>query len=285
MMMAFSSVGKTWVALNAIWRNPSIPVLVFSMEMNARMLAGRLAGMELDTSTRDIEDRLKRGETVGELDRIATKFKGLIIDDTPGIKLKDASASFRQAEEKLGMAPRLVVWDYLELLAVNGLNGKAEQVDKIATQLREWTRAHDTRSLVLHQLNAESGGWQPLKLSSGRYGGYQPMDYVIGAYAPRLDPSLPPDKRMAVQNEIWFQLLKSRAGEDDANGVPYRRTPTGRIEPRDMPVFYVPQMPAQQTSMAWQPPPPASPQPEQTAHTTSTGPWPDDPRYDDLEPF
>lgn len=260
MVQAFSSVGKTAVALNIVLANPTIPVLMFSMEMNWRMVAARVAAMDLRTSTAELEARMKAGDesanqVAGQLDGVYSKFRMFMCDDTPGISLRDATTAFEQATDALGTKPRLVIWDYMELIAGGGLSSKSEQVDKVATKLREWNRTNETRSVVLHQLSQGTGGFKAMSLSSGRYGGYQPMDYVVGAYAPRLDPDLSEDQYLAVKDEIWFQLLKNRAGPAHPVGVRYRLDAlTQRITPWDSFMHFQASEPAVQQQVFVPPP-------------------------------
>jgi hypothetical protein len=238
MMMAFSSVGKTTVGLNIIRNNPNIPVLFFSLEMNWRMVAARLAAMEQGTSTRYIEQQYKAGQRPTWLQGVVDKYRGFVCDDTPAISLKEAKDSFHRATDRIGTAPRLVVWDYLELISGGGLMGKAEQVDKAAQKLRDWTREMDCASIVLHQVGKGEGGAEALDLGSGRYGGFAPMDFVAGAFAPRLEKGISQSRYEQVKEEIHFQLLKNRAGQ--ANPVPqkYRLdSQTMRITPWAHPVF------------------------------------------------
>lgn len=222
MFMAFSSVGKTTVALNVIRNNPHIPTLFFSLEMNWRMVAARLAAMELPTTTRNLEDRMKGGDVVPELIKVQDKYRGFVCDDQPAISLKQASESFHDATRELGTAPRLVIFDYLELISGGGLMGKSEQVDKASQKARDWAREHDCSVLILHQVGKGDGGHEPLDLASGRYGGFAPMDYVLGAYAPRLEKGITQQRWEQVREEIWFQLLKSRSGQSDPTGKKYR---------------------------------------------------------------
>jgi hypothetical protein len=225
MFMAFSSVGKTTVALNIIRNNPNIPVLFFSLEMNWRMVAARLAAIEKGTTTRAIEDQYRSGERPTWIHEVAEKYSLFVCDDTPAITLKDARDSFHRAADRLGTAPRLVVWDYLELIGGGGLLGKSEQVDRASQKLRDWTREQDCASLVLHQVGKGDGGDEPMDLGSGRYGGFAPMDFVAGAYAPRLRKGISSIELSGVRDEIWFQLLKNRSGQSEPVGVRYRLHP------------------------------------------------------------
>jgi hypothetical protein len=251
MMMAFSSVGKTTVALNIIRNNPHIPTLFFSLEMNWRMVAARLAAMELPSTTKDLESRLRHGDAIPELVRVQDKYRGFVCDDMPAISLKQASESFEDATRELGTAPRLVIFDYLELISGGGLMSKSEQVDKASQKARDWARIHDCSVILLHQVGKGEGGHEPLDLGSGRYGGFAPMDYVCGAYAPRLEKGITQQRYEQVKEEIWFQLLKSRSGAANPVGSKYRLdASTMRISPWhdqvQIPNFYQ----AQQASIA-----------------------------------
>jgi hypothetical protein len=56
------------------------------------------------------------------------------------------------------------------------------------------------------------------------------MDYVVGAYAPRLDRKLTEQQQQAVQGELYLQLLKNRSGKARPAGVRCTLDPeTGRL--------------------------------------------------------
>lgn len=225
MVQAFSSVGKTSLGLNIAFNNPEIPTLFLSLEMNWRMVVSRLAAMQASQSTASLELAVKLGEKPSVFQEVADKFRLLVCDDTSAITLKQASESFRAATDTMRAEPRLVIIDYLELVGGTGMLQKAEAVDKLAQQLRNWTKDHDCSTVVLHQVGKGVGGHKPMGLGDGRYGGFAPMDYVVGAYAPRLDPELPQNEQHAVQDQIWLQLLKNRAGAASAAGVKHRLDP------------------------------------------------------------
>jgi replicative DNA helicase len=231
MFMAFSSVGKTTFALNVIRNNQDVPTLFFSLEMNKRMVAARLAAMDVPTSTTRIESdyREAAGEHPDYIVSVVDRYPQLMFDDTPAIKLDQASESLEEATRVMrGVQPRLIIFDYLELIGGSGMLGKAEQVDKAAQKLRDWTRKHDVSTLLLHQVgkgDSQDAGAVPLNLDSGRYGGYAPMDYVIGGYAPRLKRDLSHYDFDAVKEQLWLQLLKNRGGPAHPQGVQHRLDP------------------------------------------------------------
>jgi replicative DNA helicase len=243
MIMAYSSVGKTTIGLNIVRNNPGIPTLVISLEMSWRQVIARIVAMETGLSTQQIELDMKLGKIPPYVQQVIDRYPWLVCDDTPAITLKDAKASMRRATELLhGNQPRLVVWDYLELLGGAGLMNKSEAVDKAAQKLRDWHREFDTSGIVIHQVGkgSDTGGHKPLALDDGRYGGHQPMDYVVGAYAPRLERDLDEQKFRQVQPELYLQLLKNRSGAAVPTGKKYHLDPVSmRIQPWAQPMSYL----------------------------------------------
>ena len=225
LLMAFSSVGKTTIGLNIIRNNPGIPVLFMSLEMSWRMVAARIAAMECGITTKKIENDYRTGGgTPPYVQPVVDKYRSLVCDDTPAITIKEAKESFHRATDMLGIPPRLVIWDYMELVGGAGMMGKAEQVDRAAEKLRNFSREMDCANLVLHQVGKgdAGGGAEPLDLGSGRYGGHAPADYVLGAYAPRLEKGISQAQFRSVEDEIFIQLLKNRAGQAHPVGVRHR---------------------------------------------------------------
>jgi len=220
MVMAFSSVGKTSIGLNILKANPTLPAMFFSLEMSWRQVVNRLAAMTFGTTTRAIEREVMETRDVPQVVHdTVQRYPLLVCDDTPAITLKDASVSFHRATERLGMPPRLVMFDYLELIGGSGLLGKAEAVDRASQKLRDWARQHDTAVIVLHQVGKGEGGDVPLDLGSGRYGGFAPMDFVVGAYAPRLRNGITSAEFESCKSDLFLQLLKNRAGAARPAGV------------------------------------------------------------------
>lgn len=232
MVMAVSSVGKTWVALNAIANNPDVPTLFCSLEMSWRQVVSRLTAITTGVPTWELETELKHGRRPGQFFDAITKFPLLLGNDSSEMTIKDISSSVRQGSDMLGQPIRLVVIDYLELIGGSGLMGKSEQVDRASQKIRTIAKDNDCSVIVLHQVGKSDGssGSEPLNLDSGRYGGHAPMDSVLGAYVPRLDRKLSRDERDRVKSDIYLQLLKNRNGQPAPDGVRHTLNPnTGKI--------------------------------------------------------
>jgi replicative DNA helicase len=206
MVLAYSSVGKTSIALNMLAQNPRVPAVFFSLEMSWRQVVARMTALTSGIPTWDLEKLLKQGTVPQQV----------------------------VAGQKLGQPVGLVVIDYLELIGGAGMLGKSEQVDRAAQKIRSLAKDCDTRVVVLHQVAKTDGsaGHEPLSLDSGKFGGHHPMDYVIGAYAPRLDRKLTEHQQTSVEGELYLQLLKNRNGKAHPSGVRHYQDPvSGRITP------------------------------------------------------
>lgn len=232
MVLAYSSVGKTSIALNMIEQNPHIPTLVVSAEMSWRLVVARLAAIHTGTPTWELEEMLKQGTLPPQIVQTSNTFPYLLGNDQSEPSVKEMKTWVTEAGQKIGKPIRLVVIDYLELIGGAGLLGKSEQVDKAATKIRSLAKDCDCSVIVLHQVakGDGSGGHEPLSLDSGKFGGHHPMDYVIGAYAPRLDRKLSEQQRVDVEEELYLQLLKNRSGKANSTGVRHRLSvTTGRL--------------------------------------------------------
>ena len=223
MIMACSSVGKTAIGLNVIREHPDMLTAIFSLEMSWRMLAARLAAMHTGCSTQMLEQSLKGGTEPKQIRKTVNAFPNLWCDDTPALTLRAMAEDMEQIKETVGVYPRIVLIDYLELVGGNKALVKAEAVDRVAQEIRNWTRHHDCTTIILHQVGKGGGGegGTPIDLSSGRYGGHQPVDFVVGAYAPRLRANTM-EEFNRVRHELFLQLLKNRAGEAHPVGIRHR---------------------------------------------------------------
>lgn len=232
MIQAYSSVGKTTLALNVIANNPSVPTLFLSLEMSWRMVVSRLAAIHTGTPTWELEASLRNGIYPQQMIDTAAAFPLLVGNDQSELAVKDMKALIEKASLSLGQSVRLVVVDYLELVGGAGMMGKSEAVDKAAVKMRSLAKDSDCSVIILHQVSKGdgSGGSEPLAIDSARYGGFQPMDFVVGAYAERLNRKLSKDERDRVKDEVYLQLLKNRSGQAHPDGVRHKLdSATGKL--------------------------------------------------------
>lgn len=224
-MLARSGVGKTWFLLNVLNNNPDTPAVFFSLEMHARYVLQRLAGLHMNVPTDDVEREMATSGYSEAVEQTVVDFPLLEIDDEPDRTLGDMADMLDVYSERHGVRPVLVGIDYLQLVSSFGLGGATERVGDLARAMKEFARTEDVALIVLHQVSrgetikkkgAERGykneGHLPLAMSDGQYAGETQADYLMGMYRPGLDPTLDPAARAQLQNDIRLQLLKTRTG-------------------------------------------------------------------------
>lgn len=244
LMLARTSVGKTWWLANVIANNPGIPAIFFSIEMAGRAMAIRLAAITTDTPDAEIKHQLEEQGYSSALDKLPDLLPKLTLVDDSGITLRKMSTIINEVEDRTGERPRFVGIDYLEL--VSGAPGMeaASQVSDLSKDIKRWARRMDVHVFVLHQVPRgrmgqkdgkplQNDGHMPLTLQSGKYGGEEAADYVLGAYRPHLDPELTFDQMEFHKGEFFMQFLKTRGGDQThPQGVEHRiNTRSGRIRP------------------------------------------------------
>lgn len=230
MMLAYSGVGKTWWACNVVVNNPQVPVLFFSLEMQARALTQRLAAVAYEVPTSKIEADVAATGRSEHLERLVEDYPYVVIDDTPAHSLSGMHEAVVHATEMLdGVRPQLVLADYLELIKAGPASSGLEAVDKVSRNTKNFARQNDVAFVVLHQTNANEGariqegydrtpgsrvdnGHLPLTRKAARFGGDVAADYTIGVYRPALNPNMHESVRHFRDKEIHMQLLKNRAG-------------------------------------------------------------------------
>lgn len=232
MVMAVSSVGKTTIGLQAVAANPTVPTVVFSIEMTWPQVTSRLTSMETGIPDWELEASIRNGQYPQAMVDTASRFPVLVGDDASEMSVKDMKAQVDRASQMVGPI-RLILIDYLELIGGAGMLGKSEQVDRTAVKVLSLAKDSGASIILLHQVGKSDGGggFKQLSLESGRYGGHQPMHVVLGAFAPRLNPDLKPAERDAVKHDLYIQVLKNRlTGQTNFDGIKCHLDPnTGKI--------------------------------------------------------
>ena len=205
-LMARSSVGKTWAAINIVRNNPDVPIVFFSLEMAAPYIAARLAAVDAGVSTTAIENEVKRTGTHQAVASTIDKFRKLIVVDKPAMSVKDMSAALAAATERFDEDVRLVVIDYLELIGGVAAVEQVAQIDKVAKRLKDWTRENHVATVVLHQMSRGAGeeGHLALSMTSGRFGGESAADYIVGMHRDALRPGLSITEYQRVADSVHF---------------------------------------------------------------------------------
>ncbi len=218
LFMARPSVGKTVWALSVIARNRLVPTVLFSLEMDARMIIQRLAAITYGVPTHAIETEVKVHGTSKHMEALARDFPCLWIEDDPQTSLKDIRGIILDINDTSGYECRLAIVDHLELVK-GGRSLEAQgNVAAISYGLKNIARQTLVSMITLQQVarGQKNSGDQPLSLVSGRFGGEDAADYVLGAYRPALRKGISKDEYLTLKEHFYLQYLKTRSGGEIA---------------------------------------------------------------------
>lgn len=161
-LAARPSVGKTAFALNIaehVAINQELPVAVFSMEMGAEQLVGRLIGsrgridaQRLRTGQLTEDDFIRLSEAMGQMAGAP-----LFIDETPGLNPFELRARARRLQRQCGHLG-LIVIDYLQLMTganPNSRENRATEVGEISRALKSLAKELGCPLIALSQLSRE----------------------------------------------------------------------------------------------------------------------------------
>ncbi len=157
LLAARPSMGKTALALNIanyVAVRSHIPTVIFSLEMSKESLVKRIMSMNSRVNSETIRTgQLKDNEWV-DLMNASREIgeSGLIIDDTPGIKVSELRSKCRKLklEKNIG----LVMIDYLQLMSGSGHSeSRQNEVAEISRSLKALAREIDCPVLALSQLS------------------------------------------------------------------------------------------------------------------------------------
>lgn len=154
------AMGKTAVALDyAIYPaiEHKIPTAIFSLEMTAKELAGRLMSKYSHVSSQKINNNTTDTNELSAVMRDSTILNGVPfwIDDTPSLSINQLrSKAFRLVQEK---KIELIVIDYLQLMdgASEGNVNREQEISKITRGLKKLSRELEIPIIALSQMSRE----------------------------------------------------------------------------------------------------------------------------------
>lgn len=225
-LAARPSVGKTAFALNIaqnVATRFSIPVVIFSLEMNALDMVYRMICAEGNINASNLRTGQLTDDEWSSL-TVATdtlKDAPIFIDDSAGIKVSEIRAKCRRLKQEnpnLG----LIVIDYLQLIDGNGRENRQQEVSEISRQLKKLAKELGVPVLALSQLSRgleQRQNKRPI-LSDIRESGSIEQDADIVAFLYRDDyhqkDGEEPDKQDDLpDNVVEVIIAKNRAGARD----------------------------------------------------------------------
>lgn len=158
LVAARPSMGKTAFVLNiaeymAFKQNRS--VAIFSLEMSRNQLMNRLFAMESRVNSQNLRTGNLKDEEWGKLIESAGIIgdSNLIIDDTPGISVRELRSKCRKYKLEHGLD--IVMIDYLQLMTGGGRNtdSRQQEISDISRSLKALARELNVPVVALSQLS------------------------------------------------------------------------------------------------------------------------------------
>lgn len=226
-LMGRPGIGKT-IFLSHIARavTETCGHVLFSLEMPAGQIVGRLKQMLYGLTRWDLERLTRQGQLDDAIYREA--FRNLVIVDTPALSVAEMQRRLRQIQKGplAGIPVRLVTIDHLGLIGGDRVLSTYDRVSTQAREIKELAKRANCGVLLAVQVNREAGGdgSRELGLGSARDSGVveEAMDYLIGIR--RLDRSitLSQFEREKYKDVIFAKVIKNRHGSPDQKEIAYR---------------------------------------------------------------
>lgn len=250
LMWARSGTGKSTWMLNVITRTPTIPTVVFNMEMPPKRQIEWALSMAntLEVPAREVMQIFRDGveddypELKAAMRDFPVRFPSLTFVHPKGKpSVDELIRKCDDVYDRKGVRPLRVFIDHLTLL--KNCNGSKEAVEAVTSRLHEWAQRDDITVFAIQQTGRSSGdgsggrndGHIPVTLTSGVYGGDSDADYVYGMYQPAKDPKYTtPEGRDSVEyarvkGVTRLQLVKNRPnGELSEQGLKLSYEPHSR---------------------------------------------------------
>ena len=160
LLAARPSMGKTALALNIaehVILKEKIPTVFFSLEMSREQLVNRLISMNSRVDAQKIRMGKLEPDEWGNLVASARELgeSTLIIDDTPGISVREMRSKCRKLKMDKGLG--FIIIDYLQLMTAGGRSSESRQqeISEISRSLKALAREINCPVLALSQLSRD----------------------------------------------------------------------------------------------------------------------------------
>ncbi len=159
-LAARPSMGKTALALNIaehVILKEKVPTVFFSLEMSKAQLVNRLISMNSKIDAQSMRTGKLKTEEWGKLVESARELgeSSLIIDDTPGISVREMRSKCRKLKMDKGLG--FIIIDYLQLMTSGAKKNESTQqeVSEISRSLKAIARETNCPVLALSQLSRD----------------------------------------------------------------------------------------------------------------------------------
>jgi DnaB-like helicase C terminal domain len=201
-----SHTGKSMFLLNIIRNNPSLPMVLFTLEMPDHQAISRLTSMVMNQPSEVIMRNLQHRQLDWQANPLLNYDVWVV--DAPSLSLsnmRDVVLKIRHDYDQ-ELWPRVVLIDYLELIRSPSKDYGYERAETLARDLKAWSKEMELPVFVCHQSNMTIKRWEPPDEGAARGAGYTEADAVLGIWHPGSNPAL-----TAYDQHIYkARLIKNR---------------------------------------------------------------------------
>lgn len=183
-----TGVGKTGVLSEIARCAKPLPALFFELELPAELLFERSVAAKRNLPCADIEASYRSGDVLGSA--LDIDFKNLLICTESKLTLHDLENYIVRSELKLGVKPKLVLLDYLQLIGAQGPN-RREKVSDVAEGLKILAKSTKTIIICASQVHRPDGD-EEIHLHSAKESGSieNSCGLLLGLWRDKNDPVL-----------------------------------------------------------------------------------------------
>jgi KaiC/GvpD/RAD55 family RecA-like ATPase len=209
-IMARTTVGKTWLALNilshlmaGVNRND---VGFFSLEMAKAPLIERMLQIHFDLSREELRKRIG-DRNLGE-EEFLKRYNSIKV-----YELVYSVAEIERLVKKDGL--RIVFVDFLQLIKAGLGNTSYEITTNKIVDLKELAKNSGLTIFLLVQISRKgASGEEPVTIDMARESGAieELSDFIVGVWDPSLNPGLDESHLAKYQGKLFMRLLKNKRG-------------------------------------------------------------------------
>lgn len=201
-IIASTGVGKTYTLINIALAAKPMPTVLFEMELPSELLYERTLAVHMRWGQASIREAYSGGETLGQegLSAMGHMFQCC----ASGLTVEAIERHINNAELKMGVRPRLVLIDYIQL--IQGPNkSRFDNISDAAEQLKVIAKTTQTIIIMTSQMGRKLNGQTEVFLNDAKQSGSieNSSGLVLGMW--RDDPDN--------KSKIKIRVLKNSKGE------------------------------------------------------------------------
>lgn len=193
--------GKTGLLQSIALSALPLPTILFEIELPRELIFERFVSARTKIKTAEVESNYANGDYLGE-HFFNVKFPNLFICDDSRLTVENMEAMIVRSELKIGVKPRLVLVDYIQLLSAKG-ESRYDRASNVAESLKRIAKSTGTIIITASQRGRPKSDEVEVSLHSAKETGSieNSVGLLLGVWRDEEDPTL-----------MHMRVLKSTKG-------------------------------------------------------------------------